>query len=593
MSQKPVSHKDDPDAATALEEARARVEELERENAELRRRDQLRDEFINNISHELRTSLSAVKNVISNALDGVAGELSDRLRRSLLLADDNIRHFTQIINDLLDVARLESGRMALHRSPTDPMRVVTGLATSHEEEAAKRGIELRTDWTVPPMSVFMDGSRISQIIGNLIGNAVKFTPWGGTITVRGYLCSAMGLPLEGEELSRMPEGAQFAVSVSDTGPGIDAKRIEKIFDRYEQAGTVVHRPGEEGLGLGLTICRHLVALHGGRIWAENIPAGGARLTFTIPFLSRGEMFHEALADRVRTALIHRYALALILLEATPEQTTAAHGEFPEALAVQVEAVIRQVLRRKADTLLWLGSSSFAVILPQTSREDGRVVLDRLLEAALQAEPRIGTKRVRLRTRGAIVGLPENGESPEELTAAAEKQLSLATHVRSAAPPRARENQVVAPAVSPTAMAGPAHEGTQARRKIVLVVGGEEGFVTVLRELLAFHGFEVMNAPDGPSGLELARRKMPDLILLEAAMPAMDGGMFCRLLKFDEKYRGIPIIMLMAQRIEGDLAVGALSGADDDITKPVDLDLLLKKIHHQLARRAEAEDLSSS
>lgn len=404
-----------------LAHERSRATELERTVDELRRRDRQKDEFISNVSHELRTSLASVKNVISNALAGVSGDLPDKLRRSLLLADDNIKRFSHIINDLLDVARLESGKMALHRSMVDPVRVVAGVVASFEEEAAKRGITLRSNWSAPPTFVFMDGDRIAQVVGNLIGNALKFTPWGGTIGVRGFVVDRQHGEISGEALKAIPEEAAMAIEVADTGPGLDPDRVDRIFDRFEQAEAPVSHSGEEGLGLGLAICRQLVALHGGQIWVVNAKSGGARFTFTIPFLGQEEMFRQAISDRLRTATIHHYPLALVLIDLA--QTGALDRGPPEEMVLGIEAVIRQVLRRKSDTLMWRGGGRFAVILPQTTAEEGKAVVRRILEAMQKAPWRAQAKAIGLEARSAIAGVPGDPDDAPGLIGTAEERLA--------------------------------------------------------------------------------------------------------------------------------------------------------------------------
>ena len=413
-----------PDAAklaAELERERSRAAELERAVDELRRRDRQKDEFISNVSHELRTSLASVKNVISNALAGVSGELPDKLRRSLLLADENIKRFSHIINDLLDVARLESGKMALYRSMVDPVRVLAGVVASFEEEAAKRGITLRSSWGAPPTFVFMDGDRIAQVAGNLIGNALKFTPWGGTISVRGFVVDGQHSEISGDALKAVPEEAAMAIEVADTGPGLDPDRVDRIFDRFEQAEAQANHSTEEGLGLGLAICRQLVALHGGKIWAANAKGGGARFTFTIPFLGQEEMFRQAIADRLRTATIHHYPLALVLVDVAPAGAPAETP--PEEISLQIESLVRQVLRRKSDTLMWRGGGRFAVILPQTTPEEGKAVARRLFEAMQKAPWRAQGQAIKLEARAAIAGVPGDPDDAPSLIAAAEGRLS--------------------------------------------------------------------------------------------------------------------------------------------------------------------------
>lgn len=405
-----------------LEEARTRIRELMDINEDLRRHDRLKDEFINNVSHELRTSLTSVKNVISNALDGVSGNLSEELRRSLLIADDNIRRFTHIINDLLDVAKLESGKIALYRSLIDPKQIVTSIVASFEGEASKNGIGLHIDWKIPQALVFMDGNRIAQVLGNLIGNALKFTPWGGVVYVRGLAVDSRGNEISGQVPQESSNNFKVAVAVEDTGPGIDPKRLRKIFNRYEQADGIARHPNEEGLGLGLTISRQLITLHGGKIWAENVQPNGARFTFTLPFLKKEEVFREALADRIHIARIHCYTLALIIIDFDFEKSLLQKPSFPEKFSIEIESMIQQALRRKTDTLIWRGEGRFAIILPQASIADANVVLGRLLDTVDVTKLSPGDPTNKVSTITAIAEFPTDGETVNDIISTAEKRL---------------------------------------------------------------------------------------------------------------------------------------------------------------------------
>ncbi len=405
--------------ATELERVRRRVAELEDQNSQLHRRDRQKDEFISNISHELRTSLASVRNVISNALAGVTGELNPKLKRSLQIADENIRRFGTIVSDLLDVTRLEAGRIVLHRTPQEPLRLIAAVIASFEEEAAKAGLTLRQETELPPVTVFFDGNRIAQVLGNLIGNAIKFTPWGGTITVRAMLMDAKHEPLSGLDLRSIPEGTALAIRVEDTGEGIEADRLERIFDRFEQAGNE-EESAASGLGLGLFISRQFVLLHGGEIWAEAPHDGGSRFTFTLPLLRHEAIFRAAFADRLQTAALHQYSTALLLIDLAPSE---AVDEPSLSISLEPEMpplfeTIRVVLRRKSDTVLWRGGARFAIFLPQTEGRDADAVARRILEAlADEGIPTSGTGAPRI----GIAAYPEDGASAEAIIAKAEER----------------------------------------------------------------------------------------------------------------------------------------------------------------------------
>ncbi len=391
----------------SLKEARERIHALEQENNELLRREQLKDDFISIVGHELRSAGAAIKNVISNALAGVSGTLPDKMRQSLVIADDNLKRFNNTINDLLDISKLESGRLVLYRSLIDPFTVTAGIVESYKSTASDQGIELALEWTAPRTMVFMDENRFGQILVNLLGNALKFTPQGGRIIVRGLLLDKDNAPLEGLGTDTPPPDACFALQVQDTGSGIDPERLAVIFNRYEQASSEILTPGT-GLGLGLAISKQLVEVHDGKIWVTSEKGNGSTFAFTLPLLDRERVFREALADRVHAATIHHYPVALLIFQVDrkllKENDTAG----------QIEALLQRMMRRMNDTSMWLGDERFAVILPQTTVDDGKAVLTRIAAVATEEGFTIDGKDWNAAVKGRVIGFPDEVSTYEQL-----------------------------------------------------------------------------------------------------------------------------------------------------------------------------------
>ncbi len=246
-------------------ERKQAAETLQKANEELKEQNRLQNEFIVTMSHELRTPLAIFKNVVSNALAGVAGKLQPKLRKNLKIADEMVDRLAGIINHFLDISKIEAGKMTLNSAPLVIQSVVTEVLDRLKFLVDDKNIDLTV--SVPDDELFINADRekIMQVLSNLIDNAIKFVPdCGGKIMV------------EVKDL-----GDEIGITIEDNGPGIEADDVNKVFNRFVQVGRQVG-PGKHGTGLGLAICKELVKLHGGRIWAENIPAGGARFCLALP-----------------------------------------------------------------------------------------------------------------------------------------------------------------------------------------------------------------------------------------------------------------------------------------------------------------------
>ena len=237
--------------------------EMEREMDRLRDMDRIKSEFLSNVSHELRTPLTAIKGSIENMVDGLTGEVNDRQRRYLARIAENAEQLSRLINDLLDLGRMEAGQLHLRPRSTSMSRLLEDAAESLRPLAEKRGIGLKVDPPREDIAVVADRDRLMQVLFNLMGNAVKFAGPGDSI-----------------ELAARRQDDEMVVSVTDTGIGIPEKELERIFDRFYQ---VPSNAGAKtgGTGLGLPIARSLVELHGGRLWAERAEVG-SRFLFTLP-----------------------------------------------------------------------------------------------------------------------------------------------------------------------------------------------------------------------------------------------------------------------------------------------------------------------
>ncbi len=228
--------------------------------------DKMKSDFYALMSHELRTPLTSIKEGTNLFLEGLGGEVTEKQRTLLSIIAEESNRLIELVNSLLDIAKLETGMVAYHFAKADINPLIVRALNEIAPLAEAKRIRIEKDLLVLPMPA-LDPERILQVLRNLVGNALKFTPRGGVVTVS----------------SRPAEGG-VSISVRDTGPGIPKEHATVIFDKYRQA--VVAGPRKiEGTGLGLAIVKHIVQDHGGKVWVESEAGCGCTFTMVLPVSS--------------------------------------------------------------------------------------------------------------------------------------------------------------------------------------------------------------------------------------------------------------------------------------------------------------------
>ena len=245
------------------EDQREAAHQLETLNRQLARASQAKSEFLANMSHELRTPMNAILGFTEMILDDVYGEVSAEVRGPLEDVQTCGRQLLRLINDVLDLSKIEAGRMELSLTDYSVAEVVETARTSLRSLAAEKGLEFTADVQPDIPLAYGDGKRIAQCLTNLVGNALKFTK-EGTVAIRAR-----------------HEGDRVVYTVSDTGIGIPADQLDHIFGEFRQVDASISREFG-GTGLGLSITKTFVELHGGRIWVESEPGRGSTFHFAIP-----------------------------------------------------------------------------------------------------------------------------------------------------------------------------------------------------------------------------------------------------------------------------------------------------------------------
>lgn len=256
-----------------LEEREELVALLQKANKQLKELDTLKSAFIANMSHELRTPMNAIIGYADLLLDEIDGPLNEDQKTSLRKVAANARHLLQLINDILDISKIESGKIELRPQETNLKALIDSIMVTFEPLMTKKGLSFTLNIEPGAEKLYVDKDKGKQILINLISNAVKFTNQG-RITLRARV-SERGKDKEGNP--------QFVeISVTDTGIGIKKEDLDKIFDKFAQADISITRQ-YEGTGLGLSIVRGLIALHKGMVWAQSEVGKGSTFYVLLPF----------------------------------------------------------------------------------------------------------------------------------------------------------------------------------------------------------------------------------------------------------------------------------------------------------------------
>lgn len=246
-----------------------------RMSEKLKEADRLKENFISNITHELKTPLTSLTEAARLILEKVAGPVTEKQAKLLVIIEKDAKRQLRLINDLLELSRMRAGMLTLQMEPWDLEGLAKEAVESLNLMAVRKGLQLKLEMEHVPEPFLIDGNRIYQVLTNLISNALKFTSPGGKVTVS----------------IRERSTDEMQVSVTDTGVGISKEDQQRIFDRFYQLET---QPlGKvEGSGLGLSIARHIIKAHGGGIWVESEPQQGSTFFFVLPIRRTIKMGNE-------------------------------------------------------------------------------------------------------------------------------------------------------------------------------------------------------------------------------------------------------------------------------------------------------------
>lgn len=320
----------------------------------------IKGEFLSHVSHELRSPLTAVHQFTTILLDGLDGPLTKDQREHLEIMFRNVNHLKLMIDDLLDASRAEASKLTVRRSCVSVEQIIKQCVQSQEAAARDKGLHLGFEAAAELPAVYADSSRVAQVLANLVDNAMKFSRPNTKITI-------------GAAISK-DDPTVICVSVADHGCGIDPEDAERIFERLYQVKNAV-RSGRQGLGLGLYICKELIALHGGKIWVDSKRQSGSTFHFTLPIFTIETTVLPILSQEGRLVP----SVALVTLQLAPERKWESERDRQRMLNRATQLLERCILP-DMDVLLppqHRDESDFLSVLARTDAQGAEVLLSRI------------------------------------------------------------------------------------------------------------------------------------------------------------------------------------------------------------------------
>ncbi|MGA2678681.1 MAG: PAS domain S-box protein [Sedimentisphaerales bacterium] len=340
---------------------RKKVEiELKEANEQLIKFNDLKDEFVSIASHELRTPLSIISGAVKLLIDEIPGKIVSGQKEILDMAMRNLNRLARIVDALLNISKIESGKTELYRIDADICRLIAETVNEYSQQAGKKHINLSCQLPAHPVILYADADRIKEVISNLLSNSLKFTPQGGSIDV--------GCEDRNDEVF---------IFVKDTGRGVAKNDIPRMFEKFTQFDRKMG-PGEKGTGLGLAICKGLVNLHNGKIWAESDTGSGMKISFTIPHLSAEDIFTESADNAVKSSLKAGGEAAVILISTKP--IIQMDPTQIQTILKDISVVLEQNLRQNTDNIIIQGTKEVLVVLENCDTNEAAAVCQRLTQA---------------------------------------------------------------------------------------------------------------------------------------------------------------------------------------------------------------------
>ncbi len=516
-----------------------RTADLSRANAELAQAARAKDEFLASMSHELRTPLNAILTLAESLEEGTYGQLNDRQLKPLRTVAESGHHLLNLINDILDLSKIEAGRLELQIEPLEVESLCQASLRLIKQQAQKKRLQVSLTVDEAVKSLRADGRYLKQMLVNLLSNAVKFTPEGGQI----------GIEVQGDAKQGV---AHF--TVWDTGIGIAPEHAQLLFKPFVQVDSGLTRQ-YGGTGLGLSLVYRMAELHGGSVSLLSAPGQGSRFTISLKWAGPGEPRGTGPLAPTRVPNV-RQAFVIEDSPTAADQLARYMGELGASVTVYPagESALLKAIEVQPDVILLdiqLPGLSGWEVLAQL-KDDERTRSIPVIVISVVDEP----------ARGLALGAADYVVKP--LT-------------------RSRLHEALWKALIPVLDPG-TPQSASARLPVLLIAEDNPANQATYSDYLSTKGYQIVLAANGAEAIERAREARPDLILMDVQMPGMDGLAATRRLRADPDLGTIPIIALTALVMPGDRERCLAAGMNVYLTKPVSLNQLAQTVEVYLHRR---------
>jgi signal transduction histidine kinase/CheY-like chemotaxis protein len=512
----------------SLEEERARTAEIELRSRQADESNRLKSEFLANMSHELRTPLNGIIGFAELLHDGKAGPVNPDQKEYLGDVLTSGQHLLQLINDVLDLAKVESGKMEFRPEPVDLTRLVAEVRDILRTLAAQKRIDVMTEIDPTLGSVTLDPAKLKQVLYNFLSNAIKFTPDAGRVVIRAVA--------EADD--------QFRIEVEDTGIGIRPEDYPRLFVEFQQLDTTSAKK-YQGTGLGLALTKRIVTAQSGRVGVQSSPGQGSTFFAVLPRVS-----------------VQETAPAV----APPFQAHSSSSSGPLILVVEDEPADRDLITR--------------VLIEQGYRVEsastGQAALERCqaqVYAAITLDILLPDASGRDILKAMRAGGPNQDTPVILVTAVAENGVAAGFEVADilVKPVSAAE------LVSALKRAG-ADPGSP---RPILVVDDDPNALKLAEKVLREIGFRTRGVTNGAAALEVARTDSPAAIILDLRMPFMDGFEFLRRLRQTPEGRRVPVIVWTVQDLGPEERATLIAAAQAVVQKGDSVSALIEEIRNHV------------
>ncbi len=500
---------------------------LKEANRKLCELDQLKSDFLSTASHELRTPLTIIAEFAAILRDGIAGVLSTEQMECVVSILSNTKRLGALINDVLDLQKIESGRLKLVRRECDLRELLERAAHDFKPsfESKAQLLHLRASSELP--STLADPAKIMQVLVNLIGNALKFTPAGGEVTI-----------------SADSTATGVEVSITDNGPGIPKEVQERIFERFTQLERR-NGPGSMGTGLGLAIARSIVALHEGEVSVQSTAEQGSTFRFSLPVYTERKAAQALVRDRLAGMRADGKKVSLGLIRmACDDCGSPASGVIPQEAIDEAHDIAKGCLRREDDLVFKISAEGLLLVVCEADVQGATALMRRILHAVIHNLKNKVT--------------PAFSFSTIEVDVESRDWLELAT--------------------SSLAQVDPNTCGSQ-----VLVVDDDKDLIETVTKALENSGMHLVieTTSDGYDACIRVGKTVPELVVLDVCLPNHDGREVLKLIKSSPHTRNSKVLVISGdeQRLAEMLALGA----DSSLVKPFAPAELVDQVQELLSR----------